>query len=67
MAQQIELRKISVENEEQEYMNLQRMTSVEEREDRRKMREIFDLVCKLWNKRNCRKKVLKNQNIAIIF
>lgn len=47
MAQQIELRKISVENEEQEYMNLQRMTSVEEREDRRKMREIFELVCKL--------------------
>lgn len=67
MAQQIELRKISVENEEQEYMNLQRMTSVEEREDRRKMREIFELVCKLWNKRNYREKVLKNLNVAIIF
>lgn len=67
MAQQIELHKISVENEEQEYMNLQRMTSVEEREDRRKMREIFELVCKLWNKRNYREKVLKNLNVAIIF
>lgn len=32
---------------EQEHMKLQRMTSTEEREDRRKMREIFDSVCNL--------------------
>lgn len=46
MSQQIELKnQNSIENEDQEHLNaLQRMTSVEEREDRRKMRDVFESV-----------------------
>lgn len=46
MSQQIELKnQNSIENEDLEHLNaLQRMTSVEEREDRRKMRDVFDSV-----------------------
>lgn len=57
MAQQIELRNRNGNEDieqlqrlqqelDQVHLNLQRMTSTEEREDRRKMREVFESVSK---------------------